>query len=301
MTTDQVRQLIVQVNRSVHPREIFADSDWKLKFREYAQLLHPDGSHGHFSGATDAMARLNEYKTILERGFEYEDESGKFFIRDNGKTIIFTGDKDKSLLEISYKNFIQLKTKIPVGHILEQYMPQKVQFNNEGQLCVSLQRRSVSILGLKLDEKQVRWMLNRFLEYSGLLYQIGYNHNAISPYSILITPEDHGIQCISWYHMKKSNDKLETISGLISTWYPAEIFQEKRSKIEIDISLSKFFAAQLLHGKISNDPLVNLNGTLDPKLYNFLTKTSKSGLVDIMEYKDYINQLADKDFYKLDL
>jgi curved DNA-binding protein CbpA len=69
------RELIDKLIKSNKPSDIFPD-DWKKLYRDYCKLIHPD--YHPNSLAAEAMAKMNNYKDILENGTKFTDESGDF-------------------------------------------------------------------------------------------------------------------------------------------------------------------------------------------------------------------------------
>lgn len=275
------------------------ESDIKSRYNQLVKLVHPDVCSD--LRASDAFAKLKYWHDIAINGYQYKDESGGIIFKNN--TLRFTGSKNAKLLKISYDNFHKLKNKLSnsgIDDVAVKYIPENMYWSGN-ELIVTLKRRSINLLNLKLEEKHCRWLLNRLMEFSCYSNVIGYNHNGLGPYSVFCTPDDHGIQVISFYHMMKVNHRMETISGLLNSWYPAQVRNNKLSSGNTDIQLSKFWIGSLLLGEFSIEPWYKLQGKIDGRFLNILKSGSVNCNVSLIELKDYYKTLSDKSFHILNL
>ncbi len=71
-------------------------------------------------------------------------------------------------------------------------------------------------------------------------------HCGLNPESIFIVPETHGIQICSFYHLTKIGNRIGTISGKYSNWYPQDVFKTKIATPIIDLGCSMKIASYLL-------------------------------------------------------
>lgn len=271
----------------------------KIRFSELAKHVHPDRCSD--SRASDAFNKLTEWRDIAINGYTYKDESGTIFHK--GDSLRFKGDKNLNLLKKSYDNYLQIKRAFnttTLDDIVWNYIPESMHWEGT-DLIVSLKRRSVNLLNVKLEEKHARWFLNRLMEFSCYSNLVGYNHNGIGPYSVLCTPDDHGIQVISFYHMCSVNNRMETISGFLNAWYPAQVRISKLSSGNTDIELSKLWIGSLLLGEFSIEPWYKLHGQVDDSFLNILKAGSANCNISLIELKDYYKTLPDKSFHILNI
>lgn len=251
---------IRKILESTKPSDIFDPVNWKEEFRKWSLHLHPD--HNTDPDAHKAFQKLIDYKKILEEGITFSDEiCDKITFKDD--IVTFFGPEDK--LKLSYNNFQKIKSCCPGIPTFERYLPSKMELNG-GELKVYLQHQSHLIHDLTLEEKHVRWFLNRMLEFTSILNIHGQlTHCGINPSSVMICPEEHGIQIISFYHSIPVYSPMKSAIGIhpYKSWYPSEIWITKESIPEIDLLMVKRTALTVLgdktgfgysmRGKISND------------------------------------------------
>lgn len=156
-----------------------------------------------------------------------------------------------------------------------------------------------SLINKTLPEEHVRWILNRLLEFSAYMENLGYVHCGINPESLLVNPVNHGINIISFYHTIKTSSKVGTISAKYKNWYPASLFKNKVATSSIDIALSKGIACTLL-----GDPSgvgVKLKKVISSPLSNFLIQSHNSAYETMIEYKNLLKNNYESKFYELKL
>jgi len=269
---------------STKPSDIFDLSNWKVQYQSWIKAVHPD--HNTSVGAREAFEKLMQYKEILENGISFKDELCDITLKDN--ILTFKGPKDK--LELSKQNYEIILNSVKVVDTFPRYLPEKMYFDGD-DLKVVLSRRSVLIQDLALEEKHCRWVLNRLLEFSSLMnVHGGWTHCGINPNSVLITPEDHGIQVVSFYHSVKVNDPMRSAIGLLplKNWYPAEIFTNKRSISTVDSEMSKRLCCYLLGDKSGTG--ANLRGSTTNYIHDFLMEQGSVVQNDYIKYQELLNQ-----------
>lgn len=271
---------------SKKPSDIFDMSNWKTQFREWSKHCHPD--HNLDPLARSAFERLVQYRDILEKGFEFSDEvCPRIVFKD--KTLTFYGPIDK--LKLSYDNFNKIKGSVdPIETPFDRFLPDKMELGADC-LKVYLQHDPHLIQGLTLEEKHARWFLNRLLEFSSLLNgRSGFTHAGLNPNSVLICPEEHGIQVVSFYHLTPVNAKMVSAIGIhpYRMWYPNEIFTTKKSMPEIDLLMSKHLAVYVLGERsgIGN----SLRGSISGGLMDYLLTFDDSLIEGYFKYQDLLNK-----------
>lgn len=256
-----VEQLIDKINRASQLEEVLNTKNLKQAYRRAIRLLHPDLCD--VTEAIAALIKLNRLKEAYDKRNIQEDDAGTF--RVTKQAIFFHGKQD--LLQISYDNYCLLKNFRDAASVhFHRYLPESMGISTE--LKVSLRHKAVPIRGLTLPQKHVNWILSRMLEVCAWLAQVGYVHAGISPESVFIVPERHGILLTSFYHLTKNEHRLTTISAKYKHWYPDEIFKHKRAKSLIDLELSKRTAAYLLGDKSGMG--INLRKTHHKPFIDFL-------------------------------
>lgn len=243
MSTDTITdtaELIQRIKKANKLSDVLDVNHFKVEFTALIKKIHPDVCKE--DGAGEATAKLNKLKAEFTDGIIYTDDAGEF--KSNGYFIDFMGDE--KLLKQSLANYKILKA-IKDDHF-HKYMPSNME-NIDGMLHIKLDARAIPLVDLNLPQEHVNWILSRILEFSTWLSQSGYVHCGINPASIFIVPETHGIQVCSFYHMTKSDGRVNTISGRYQNWYPPALFATKKATSTIDLELAKKTAIYLLGDK----------------------------------------------------
>ena len=284
---------IRKIIESSNPEDIFDLSIWKDQYQSWIKAVHPDKNAD--PKAREAFERLIQYKEILENGKSYQDELCR--ITQKGNILTFTGPLDKLKLSLNkYQKILSIPT-LPEHFPL--YFPEKMEIVDD-QLIVHLRKQSHFISELTLDEKHVKWAYNRMLEFSLMLNDAGFTHCGINPNSVMICPEDHGIQVVSFYHLVPNNSPLKSVIGLhpFKNWYPSEIFTTKMSNPLLDQLLSKSTAIYLLGDKSGVG--TKLRGSVDPGLLDHLLSLHPNIQEAYIKYKSYLD-LSPRTFHQLKL
>lgn len=233
--------LILKLQASHRPEDIFTRRNFKKEYLAYIKLLHPDVCSE--PGAADAASKLNDLREVMESRFLLHDDAGEIRVTDE-KTLLFQGDKtllDKSLQQ--YRRLMAFKDDAALH--FQKYLPASMEWQGDA-LCVRSAHAMVPLSGLQLPREHVTWVTSRMLEWVSWLHQVGYSHNGINPESICLVPESHGIIITSFYHLAPLNSKLNTIAGGYLPWYPSSVFSDKKAIPGIDLSLLKSTALALL-------------------------------------------------------
>jgi len=170
---------------------------------------------------------------------------------------------------------------------------------SETELQFTLAYRAVPLSSLGVvEQKHANWMLSRMFEFASWINQIGYSHAGINPESIYIMPENHGMCCISFYHMTKLDKPLKAISAQYKNFYPPQVFTNKKAESNIDIELSKRTTIYLLGDKSGSGTV--LRKTHENEIIDFLQKQGDDTIQNYNEYRDLLRKFFDmKQFHTL--
>ncbi len=238
--TLSIDEIIEKVLNAKLLSELIDTTNFKKEFRSLAKKIYPDlCKHPKAKEATQYLTKLRD---TFKKGIEYEDDAGTFAWKST--QIIHKGDPE--LLKKSYENYKKLMSlSDSASRKFQRYLPKSMKFESN-QLIIELEKRSVPISGNTLDINHANWILSRMLEFNAWLHQIGYTHCGLSPESVLIVPETHGIVVCSFYHMTKIGQRLRTISAKYQRWYSPSIFDKKIAIPLIDNELAKKNAIYLI-------------------------------------------------------
>ncbi len=294
MTAEQV---IEKVLKSKSVIDVFYDvNDWKFNYKKYIVLIHPDKCN--LPKAAEATEKLNKFKDELESGKKHNDDAGE--VTFCLKTVTIVGDKD--LIKKSFDNYnFLMSLKDDASNHFKKYLPVSGKLISETELQFTLAYRAVPLSSLGvMEQKHANWMLSRMFEFSSWINQIGYSHAGINPESIYIMPENHGMTCISFYHMTKLDTQLKTISAQYKNFYPPQVFVNKQAESNIDIELSKRTTIYLLGDKSGSGVL--LRKTHENEIVDFLQKQSYQTDENYKEYRLLLKKYFDtKQFHVLNV
>ncbi len=288
----QADVIIEKINASTKIEDVISIKNFKTEFNNIVKEIHPDICRS--SGAADAMSKMNIWKDLFENGKTYKDDVCTF--KTNGYWADFKSDSDN--LKWSVENFNLFKElKGNDNEHFQKYIPASCDKLPDGTFRFHFEKRAIPLSGLNLPQEHVNWILNRLLEYSAYLAQTGFSHCGINPESVFIVPETHGIQVCSFYHLTRIGNKIGTISGKYTNWYPQEIFNTKIATQEIDIEASKKIAAYLL-GDTSGSG-IKLRKTHNEDFINFIISSSGNAYQTLSLYRDLLKKNFKKEFHSL--
>lgn len=269
-------------------------SDWKRSFNEYVMLCHPDKNNSN--EAKTAYQILMSYKDILENGIKFSDEISEITFKDN--TLTFVGDRVK--LKLSYDNYNSILNSPNVPDHFHRYLPERMELG-DGQLKVYLRERAILLHDLTLEEKHVKWALNRLLEFSSISNLIAnWCHIGLNPNSVMICPESHGIQIVSFYHSRPINSKLTSAIGIhpYKSWYPSDMFAHKTASFDIDLLMSKRTAMYLLGDRTGFG--TTLRGKISDDFLSFLMSVENDIRDGYLQYQEFLNK-SPREFHILNI
>jgi len=290
-------ELIEKLLKSKKPKDIF-NGDWKTTYKKYSVLIYPDICKHPKAG--EAMAIMNNYKSILENGVKYTDETGDFQVFE--KQIIYqVNDSNRKLIQKSVKNYNILKSKTDKSSIgFHRYLPENMVLENN-KLTINLKDRSVPLTGEELPQVHVNWLFSRMFEISLWFRKIGYSHMGMNPTTVFVVPETHGIILTSFYHMTHLDQKAETISARYKMWYPTNLFLKKIATQDIDLELSKKIALYLLGDRSAAGTKLKRSSDINQEVLNFLLTKHQNEVEDYEKYRELLAKNFKKKFFLLDL
>lgn len=290
MSTPQ--ELITKIETSTKIEDVILGLDFKKEFQEILKQIHPDVCN--LPGAANAMAKMNTWRDYRENGKEYKDDAGTY--RTNGYWIKFSSENDSR--KWSLENFrIFQNRKDKRDEYFRQYMPKEARLAADGTYAMYFEKRSIPITELTLPQEHVNWILNRLLEYCAYLSEIGMCHGGLTPESIFITPENHGIQVVSFYHMAAFSRPIKTISGKYKHWYPHQLFSDKTATPQIDLTLATRIAAYLLGDRSGSG--IKFRKTHNEEFINFIIAQHSNAYETLMAYRAMLAKNFEKKFHSL--
>jgi len=199
----------------------------------------------------------------------------------------------KILMSLMDESSMHFKKYLPVsGKLISE---------NEDEAVVefTLSNRAVPLSSLGVvEQKHANWILSRMFEFTSWINQIGYSHAGINPESIYIMPENHGMCCVSFYHMTKLDTPLKTISSQYKSFYPPQVFSNKKAESNIDIELSKRTGLYILGDKSGSG--VMLRKTHENHIIDFLQKQNDDAAKNYTDYRELLSKYFDmKQFHVL--
>lgn len=277
--------------------EVFNDLDsWKDEYKALVKLIHPDVCRD--SRSTEALFKLNKFKEQLESGISFSDEACTINYTLN--TCIVTGEE--KVIERNRANYLKLVSlKDEASKHFQKYLPESMDVISREKLRLTFSHRAIPISSIKeLDQKHVNWIMSRLFEFTCWLNQSGFCHAGITPDSIFVIPENHGIVCTSFYHLMPLDQRLKTISGKYATFYPSTVMSDKLASSNIDIALSKKIAIWLLGDESGNG--AKLRGKVIDECLDFLQQVDYDPLETYNTYRRILKtHFNTKEFHQLKL
>lgn len=289
-------QVIDKILKSKSVIDCFYDvTDYKQVYKNYIRLIHPDICK--LPGAADATERLNKFKEELETGKKHSDDAGT--VSYGLKTVHIIGDA--ALIKKSLDNYNYLMSlKDDSSKHFQKYLPVSAKPISDNEIEFALEYRAVPLSSLGTQpQEHVNWILSRMLEFSCWINQVGYSHAGINPESIYVMPENHGMSCISFYHMGRLGTPLKTISAQYQNFYPPQVFKNKKYESNIDVDLCKRTALYLLGDKSGSG--VVLRKTHNNEIIDFLQKQSYEPADNYKEYRELLKKHFETKFHVLNV
>jgi len=290
-------EVIEKVLKSDKPQDIFT-GDWKATYKSYSRLIHPDMCSQ--PNASDAMAKMNYFKDILENGVQYTDETGDFKVFEK-KILYQVTDDNRKLIQKSVKNYNLLKAKTDKASVgFHRYLPESMVLEKD-LLTINLKDRGIPLTGQKLPQIHVNWLFSRMFEIVLWFRNIGYSHMGMNPTTVFVVPETHGIILISFYHMNPLDQKADTISARYKMWYPTTLFIKKIATQDIDLELCKKIALYLLGDRSAAGTKLKRDTDVNQEVLTFLLTKHQNEVEDYSQYREILAKNFERKFYPLNL
>lgn len=294
-------ELIEKINNSSSFKSVFPElGKWNDTYIEYIKMIHPDVCTVH--GAHEANIKLNLYKEQLENGVKFRDDAGG--VRYTPKEIVFEGDK--KFLELSSHNYMTLWSKKDKDStFFKKYIPE----SHKGNYIYELFDRAIPLLHVSdyfqgnVPQEHVNWIVNRILEFCCWMAQSRLVHCGLTPESIFVIPESHGIVVSSFYHMTTEGKRIMSVSGKYQSFYPSYLFDKKHGTKEatskVDLECTMKIALYLLGDKTGNG--AKLRKTHNNELLNFYSQVHEVAHTTYEQHKAIVAKHFPKKFYSLEL
>ncbi len=290
--------IISNILKAQKIEDVLTVANLGTEFKHIIKQIHPDVCS--LPGAAEASKRISDWRDLYDHGKKYRDDVCT--MTTNGYWADFAeldADHKQNLawsLE-NYQKFMELKGSS--DEHFKKYLPQHGRLMPDGRTRFEFEKRAIPISGLALPQEHVNWVLNRLLEYCAYLSQAGFSHCGLNPESVFIVPETHGIQICSFYHLTRIGNRIGTISGKYSHWYPPEIFANKTATPLIDIECSKKIAAYLL-GDVSGTG-IKLRKTHNEDFVNFIVQHHTNAYEAMTAYRELLAKNFKKEFHTLSI
>jgi hypothetical protein len=295
--TINATDIIKKIMSAHHLGEILDVKTLHTEYKTIVKLIHPDICK--HPDATTAISRLNELKAQYEDGKTFKDHVCK--IVSNGYWVRYEGDKDAKVHMFRSLGNWAILDKMKHAHF-SKYIPQALVASSEPDqynLVFNTTQRIVPLTGLKLPQEHVNWILSRLLEFCAWLAQNGYAHLGITPETVFICPETHGIIIGSFYHMTPIGQKVTTIAGPYRNWYPTKLLKDKIALNGYDAEMCKRLAVYLLGEKSGIG--VKLMKTHSKEFINFITTSHENCYLAFSEYRKLLSTHFPSKFHILNI
>lgn len=292
----EAKELISKLQVATFPAQVFTDTvEFQKEYRELSKLIHPDICSE--PGASDAFTKLGLFKDELENGKTFKDDCGEY--KSNGYWCKFKSDLPNLNWSIeNYRLFKQLKSEADIN--FQRYLPMDcIIASDKTSYEFKFDKRAIPLAGLILPQEHINWVISRILEYCAYLSDIGFVHCGLTPESVFIVPETHGIQIVSFYHLTRIGNKMKTVSGKYTNWYPAKVFSEKIATPQVDLEMTKRIGAYIMGDK--SGIATRFRKTHNENFINFLTQTHTNAYVCYTEYRKMLEDNFKKEFHLLNI
>lgn len=277
-------------------QDVFPDLDkYKEVYKEYATLIHPDTCKE--KGASEAMTILNKYKNEMVIGTRYNSD-GISYKYAGSLVTVSAGEVILDTIERNYNVLLSLKGKN--NEHFQLYLP-KTYKRESGSLIFDCGKRIIPLHAIPqpLEQIHANWILSRMLEFSAWINQTKSVVCGLTPDTVFVVPENHGIMVLSLLHLTPVNHKITTISGKFSAFYPDHIFKNKSATTDIDTAMSKRTSLWLLGDKSGVGNI--LRKTHDQDIINFLQKSSYNPYDSYTEWRNLLKSKFESKFHPLNI
>lgn len=284
--------LIDKIIKAKKIEEVLDLANFKTEFNTIIKQIHPDTCTD--PGAGEATSKMTIWKHQYENGQPFTDDAGVF--KTNGYWADFSPTLPYVTASVAnYIMFQQLQSHADLH--FKKYLPATCRTLADGTYRFVFEKRAIPLSGLQLPQEHVNWVLNRLLEYIAYLSQSGFVHGGLTPESVFIVPENHGIQVVSFYHLARNKTSIHTVSGRYLNWYPVQVVQTKQALPVTDLECAKRIAAYLL-GEASGNA-VKLRKTHNEAFINFLLTSHDNAYQCLTQYHQVLRTNFKTRFHSL--
>ncbi len=292
-------EVIKSILSATNYTQVFTDlKNWQPTYKSYAKLIHPDVCK--LEDTTEAISKLNKFKDEVSIGQKYIDDAGTVTYKPF--SIIAVGDP--TLLKTSLDNWKKLMSFTDdASKHFQKYLPEKGKLISENELEFTFFDRAIPLFSIGTQpHEHVNWITNRMLEFACWLAEKDFVHCGLTPESVYIIPENHGAVITSFYHMKKINTAVKTISAKFKNFYPSSLFLAPKTTIKtassrIDIELLKKTSVYVLGDKSGSG--VKLRKTHNVELLDYFKKSSNNTHESYAEHKAVVIKHFETKFHIL--
>lgn len=272
------------VNVQKHPQE----------FKELIQQIHPDVCK--LPKAADATAHLNKLRDVFVEGIKYPDDAGGYVT--NGYWAHWKSTEP--CVKWSFENINRFAALSDTASAqFKKYLPHIATPLGNDVYQLGFEKRAIPLSGLTLPQEHANWILSRLLEYAAYLAQMEFVHCGLTPESVFIVPENHGIIISSFYHLTRIGNPVKTISAKYKDWYPPELFANKQATTAIDLQMVKKIAIYLLGDRSGIG--VKLRKTCDGEFVNFLLQSDDDAFLTYGSYRLLLKNKFESKFHILNI
>jgi hypothetical protein len=294
VTLPTTEQLIEAILNAKHVAQILEIKSITQEYKDIARRIHPDVCT--LPGADKAFQKLNEFRDLYNGGRTLRDETGE--LKTNEYWVRW--NSEEPCVKWSLENLARLKQLQGSSAVhFNKYLPMQSLTLAPNQYQLNFTKRAIPLSGLTLPQQHVNWVLGRLLEIVAYFGQIGFVHCGLTPESIFITPEDHGIQVCSFYHWTKLGNPVKTISGKYADWYPNELFTNKTATSAIDLEMVKKIAIYLLGDQSGVG--IKLRKTHNEKFIDFCLQRTDNAYATWCDYRTLLANNFPKQFHILNI
>lgn len=152
-----------------------------------------------------------------------------------------------------------------------------------------------------MDPKHVGWIGSRLLELVAFFHKSGFVCAGVTPDTVFIVPETHGIVLVPLVHMAPTGSRLKTIAGSWLPFYPSTIRKDPQARPELDVNMVLRLLVWLLGDKSGHGALLYSRG-VDARLVRFLLRTPGPAFETYQAWRDLLHTLyGSPKFHKMTL
>jgi hypothetical protein len=300
--------MIEQIINAKHILQICNPNTFKDDFKVLIEKYHPDKWKD--SRANDIMAKLNALKDEYVKGHQFTDDAGTY--KSNGYIHTWTGDSIfRAKSGDNWRKLEQSLCKKYKDNALKhfyKYLPDVFTETKDESKCdttsvryIPLSRVNNLLVGVENKEKHVNWMFSRMVEICSILDSLNMNNLGINPDSVFIDPEYHSAKIMTFYHLTPYGNKIKTISGRWSTFYPGDVTSKKISRPGMDVTLAKKTAIYLLGDKSGSGVSLRANKNINGAVLEYLMTPEEDGRIAHEKWRKVLKDNFKSEFLILNI